>query len=67
MSIGNPRKLEHGFRRTGAGFPLPLYKGLRILMFQLSAVYCMCDSLKTFVTFAKQPSLSYGVQELVNS
>ena len=37
-TIGNPRKLEHGFRRIGAGSLL--YKGLRILMFQLSGVYC---------------------------
>ena len=35
------RKLEHGFRRIHAVIPYTLYfKGMRLMMFQLSGFYC---------------------------
>ena len=36
----NPRKLEHQFRMIHAGIPLLYFKGMRLMMFQLSSFYC---------------------------
>ena len=38
-SIVNPRKLEHRFRMIHAGIPFT-FKGMRLMMFQLSSFYC---------------------------
>ena len=35
----NPRKLEHGFRGFMLGFPILYFKGMRLMMFQLSGFY----------------------------
>ena len=38
----NPRKLEHGFRRSSARIPILYVKGMRIMMFQLSGFCFYC-------------------------
>ena len=39
-SIVNPRKLEHRSRTIHAGIPILYFKGMRLMMFQLSGFYC---------------------------
>ena len=40
LNTVNTRKLEHGFRGLVLGFPILYFKGMRLLMFQLSGFHC---------------------------